>query len=230
MYRYETHLHTYPVSACARTGVRETLEAYRDRGYDGVFLTNHFLDGNINMDRTHSYEERLNFYFNDYEQALVIGREIGLKVFLAVEITYGGTDFLVYGLDKAWFLAHPEIDTMDIRGKLELYRANGAFIIQAHPFREANYIDHIRLYPQDVDAIETLNAGRTDLANHLAAVYAEGYGFPVTAGTDNHVGDQAKRFAGMESDTPIESEADYCARVKAGTMRFFLEENGQKDA
>lgn len=26
MYKYETHLHTYPVSKCASAGVRETLE------------------------------------------------------------------------------------------------------------------------------------------------------------------------------------------------------------
>ena len=43
MYKYETHLHTSPVSVCARVEVRETLEFYKSLGYDGVFITNHFF-------------------------------------------------------------------------------------------------------------------------------------------------------------------------------------------
>ena len=54
-------MHTYPVSKCARQSVRETLEFYHSLGYDGVFLTNHFLDGNINVDKTLPYEEKVNF-------------------------------------------------------------------------------------------------------------------------------------------------------------------------
>ena len=44
MYKYETHLHTYPVSACAKYDVRLNLEFYKSIGYDGVFITNHFLN------------------------------------------------------------------------------------------------------------------------------------------------------------------------------------------
>ena len=65
MYQYETHLHTLPVSKCARAGVRENLEFYKSLGYAGVFITNHFLDGNINIDRTLPYEDRIRFYFSD---------------------------------------------------------------------------------------------------------------------------------------------------------------------
>ena len=49
IYRYETHLHTSPVSKCGKVSVRENLEFYKELGYDGVFITNHFLDGNLNM-------------------------------------------------------------------------------------------------------------------------------------------------------------------------------------
>ena len=50
MYKYETHLHTCPVSRCAGKSVAETLDYYKEKGYDGVFLTNHFVCGNINID------------------------------------------------------------------------------------------------------------------------------------------------------------------------------------
>ncbi len=63
MYRYETHLHTAPVSRCARASVEESLEFYKNLGYDGVFITNHFLDGNLNYDRQKTYAERIEFLF-----------------------------------------------------------------------------------------------------------------------------------------------------------------------
>ena len=95
MFLYETHLHTYPVSRCAHAGVREVAEFYKNAGYAGIFITNHFLDGNINIDRTTPYPEKIEFYFSDYEDGLQIGKELGIKVFCGVELSYCGADFLV---------------------------------------------------------------------------------------------------------------------------------------
>ena len=131
MYRYETHLHTLPVSKCAKASVKENLLTYKRLGFDGVFITNHFIDGNISSELNHvglgltmtatdeEYRELVNFYFADYEEALSLSEEIGIKVFAGVEISYKGTDFLVYGLDKQWFLSHPEIMEMTKRKDLQ---------------------------------------------------------------------------------------------------------------
>ena len=221
MYKYETHLHTAPVSLCARAGVRETLEFYKEQGYDGVFITNHFLDGNINVDQSLSYEEKVNYYFADYEQGAAIGEEIGLKVFPGVELSYGGTDFLVYGLDKEWFLAHPEIDGMPKTQELALMASEGALIIQAHPFREARYIDHIRLFPRSVHGVEIYNANRTDFENEMAKQYADNYSLHHFAGSDNHQGGAQTCFGGMSSRTPIRDERDFIERVLSGEMQVF---------
>ena len=112
MYLYETHLHTSPVSKCAKASVRETLEFYKSLEYEGVFITNHFIDGNISADKGSSYAELLEYYFSDYEEGVRIGQEIGISVFCGIETSYGGTDFLVYGLDKEWYISHPEIREM----------------------------------------------------------------------------------------------------------------------
>ena len=143
MYKYETHLHTSPVSKCGKASVKETVEFYKSLGYDGIFITNHFLDGNVNIDRNLPYEEKIDFYFSDYEEGVKLGNEIGLKVFLGVELAYKGTDFLVYGLSKEWFLQHPEILDMKKSDELKLMMDSGALVIHAHPYREASYIDHI---------------------------------------------------------------------------------------
>ena len=224
MYQYETHLHTFPVSKCGKVGVRENLEFYKNAGYAGVFITNHFIDGNMSPCEG-GYAERINFYFSDYEEAAALASEIGIAVFCGVEISYKGTDFLIYGLDKAWFLAHPEYETMRIREKLALLRQHGALVIQAHPFREDYYIDHIRLYPRDVVAIETYNACRTDVENTMAAIYAEKYQLLPFSGTDNHIGAKRPMLGGMASETPIIDEADFIQRVLNGTMSLIHQPN-----
>ena len=165
MFRYETHLHTTPVSKCARVTVRQIMEFYKKMGFDGIFITNHFIDGNIGIDKNASYEEKIQFYFSDYEEAVTLQNEIGIKVFCGIESTYiDGTDFLVYGLDKNWFLAHPEIETMKMSQLLPYYMEHGALVIHAHPFREAGYIDHIRLFPRSVHGVEVMNASLGQLS------------------------------------------------------------------
>lgn len=227
-YLYETHLHTSPVSKCAKSTVSEALEFYKKLGYAGVFITNHFIDGNINCDKTLSYSERINFYFSDYEEGLKIGRKIGISVFLGVESTYKGTDFLIYGLDKNWFLTHPEIEHMKKSEMLTLMREEGALIIHAHPFRQAKYIDHIRLFPQCVDGVEIYNAQRSDFENGMANHYAHNYNLIPFAGSDNHSANGKVKLGGMMTQNALKNEQDFIKQVKSGEaipFRCDFEEN-----
>lgn len=221
MYKYETHLHTSPVSRCARASAEESLIFYKEKGYDGVFITNHFIDGNINIDRSVFYEEKINFYFSDYENAVPLGKKIGIKVFCGIEMSNHGTDFLVYGIGKNWFLKHPEIEKMRMSEKLSLLRDNGAFIIQAHPLREAAYIDHIRLYPRHIEGVEVINANRTDFENKMAEIYADSYNLLKVAGSDNHTGREQSILAGVMTETPLESEQDYIKAVRENKIQLF---------
>lgn len=230
MFIYETHVHTLPVSKCARATVRENLEYYKSVGYSGIFITNHFIDGNIGVDRSLPYADKIEFYFSDYEEALRLSDDVGISVFCGVEMSYGGTDFLVYGLDKAWYLRHPEIEGMKKSELLTLLKENGALIIQAHPFREAAYIDHIRLFPRHVHGVEIYNACRTDLENKMAEIYAEKYGLIRFSASDNHICKKLRTLGGMASQTPIKDERDFISRVLNGEMsciRYDVE-NGEK--
>lgn len=226
MYRYETHLHTAPVSRCARSSVGESLEFYKNLGYDGVFITNHFLDGNLNYDRQKPYSERIEFYFSDYEKALELGQKIGIKVFLGVELSYKGADFLVFGLDKAWYLNHPEIMEMTKSQELALMRECGALIIQAHPFRD---IDHIQLYPRYIDGIEVINASRKPGENEMARIFAEHYELLKIAGSDNHTGSDRNVLAGIFTNEPIVSVEDFINKVKNHQTEIFTFINSEKE-
>lgn len=217
MYKYETHLHTFPVSRCSKSSVRESLEYYKELGYDGVFITNHFLDGNINIDKTKPYHEKLRFYFSDYEEGLKIGQELGIQVFLGVELSDHGTDFLVYGLDMQWFWDHPEIMEMEKTAELQLMMDSGALVIQAHPFRGRN---PIRLFPRWVHGVEVGNAHDVE-TNPLALQYCRHYGLIEFAGSDNHRGPGQTVLAGVCCREPIDSAEDFVRKVKSGEAEIF---------
>lgn len=230
MFIYETHCHTSPVSKCGKASVEGTVKFYKKLGYDGIFITNHFLDGNIALEaRLLPYPEQIDYYFSDYELAAAIGAEVGIKVFPGVELSYKGTDFLIYGLDKEWYMEHPEILGMKKTEELAFMMIEGAFIIQAHPYREAHYIDHIRLFPRSVHGVEVINSSQTEQANDMADIYADRYGLLKTAGSDNHWGSEifsklrekglTPEIAGMSSEKEIRSVQDFIDGVKGNTMK-----------
>ena len=223
MYLYETHLHSAPMSACAKVGLRETLEYYQSEGYAGVFLTNHFLDGNINKEiRELPYAEQIERYFACCEEATQIGEEIGLAVFPGIEMGDKGCDFLVYGIDKEWCLAHEEMHKLKKSELLTMMMEDGALIIHAHPFREAKYIDHIHLYPRHVHGVEIFNAGRPDFVNLMAEQYCKNYELIPFAGSDNHVAGDMEQFGGIATEEPIADVKHFIDLVLSGKTKPFL--------
>lgn len=219
MYKYETHLHTSPASPCAHADVYESVEFYKKMGYDGLFITNHYSDINIRTDDEHI--QCINAIFYDYEQAVKIGKELKIKVFCGLEITYMGTDFLIYGLNKEWYLNNLHIRNMENSEKLKYMMSCGALVIHAHPFREDFYIDHIRLYPDCVHGVEIVNGRRPEHENNMAKLYANHYNLIEFAGSDNHDASKQKSLAGVCSKTPVFDEADFVRRVKNREIEVF---------
>lgn len=230
MYRYETHLHTKPASACASATVRESLEFYESLGYDGVFITNHFLNMNNFKETGISQDEFTRSYFKDYEEAVALSEEIGIKIFPGVEMSFEGNHFLVFGLDKDWFLSHPEAMDMKFSDRLKYMREYGAFVSHAHPFDERSFIDHIKLMPRYVDAVEVINVQKTPFQNAMANFYADAYGLMKTAGSDNHVAGKMKKLAGIQCEEPIESVADFIEKAKAGKISIFQIEREDRES
>ncbi len=217
-YIYETHCHTSPISKCGSCSVQDNLLFYKSMGYSGVFITNHFIDGNFGGDRTLSLEEQIEFYFSEVDEAERLGKEIGIDVFYGVESSYQGTDFLIFGLGKEYFLSHTEIFEYKRSDFLSALREAGAFIVQAHPFREARYIDHIRLFPRHIDAVEVINtANSAPFMNDLARTYADTYGLLCTAGSDNHSAGHCPRdFGAMAFSHRLESVEDFISSMRRG--------------
>lgn len=187
-YKYETHLHTSQGSACAVNTGREMVRAHKENGYAGIFTTDHFFNGNTAVDLNLSWKDKVEQFCRGYEEAKDEGDKIGLDVFFGFEYAFNGTDFLIYNLDKKWLLLHEDIDKTDASSAIALMRSDGAFVVHAHPFRERNYISHIQLCPDWVDAIEVKNGGHLNepVFDERARWYANSYQLHVTAGSDTH--------------------------------------------
>ena len=217
MYRYETHLHTVEASACGRTPGREYPAIFKERGYDGIFITDHFFHGNTRPSRELPWPDYVEAYMKGYEEAKKAGDEIGFKVFFGIEENFEGDEFLIYGLDKAFLLAHPEIPHWTREEMIQWVHEAGGAVIQAHPFRDRDYIKKIHLYLDDIEGIEGINTANTANDNLAALCYALKHHLLIQAGSDTHdkarIGDEN---GGILLEEPILSAKDYAARLRRG--------------
>ncbi|MBQ4322475.1 MAG: PHP domain-containing protein [Clostridia bacterium] len=211
---YDTHIHTSVGSRCGHVPPEEVVRRFKKRGYTGIFITDHFFNNPSTTVpfKEIPWEDAIEQYCLPYETAKKEGEKVGLQVFFGFENSYQGNDILTYGLDKEWLKAHPEIMQMPIRQYCEFARSEGGLVVHAHPFREAGYIDLIRLMPRSVDAVEVLNASCSDFQNARAAEYATNYDLAVTGGSDYHAG---KSFlCATSSKVPFASVGDFCDAVR----------------
>lgn len=214
MYIYETHCHTDLISRCSRFSPSDIVDFYVKNGYTGVFITDHFINGNC-VDALRgdaiSYADKIRGFCKGYKRVKEIASE-RLQVFFGFEYSYKGTDVLVYGWDEKKLLSVPEIMEMSMREFINFANENDAFTVQAHPFREARYIDHIRLYPE-VMGIEVYNAQRDERTNRLAEVYAAEYNKIKLSGTDNHsLG--TVLLGGMAFTEKLKDDFDFIEKMK----------------
>ncbi len=218
-YKYETHMHTKEGSACGRSSAVEMVHAHKEAGYTGIFVTDHFFNGNCNVDRKLPWEEKVEHFCQGYENAKAEGDKIGLDVFFGFEYGVEGADFLVYNLSKEWLLQHKDVDKWDPRKAFAAMHRCGGFIIHAHPFRERDYIHHIHLFPHDIDGVESINGGQLSepLMNERAEIYAMMYDLPKTAGSDSH-NHAALPGCGIEVLDRIVTPLDYLKQLREGKV------------
>ena len=187
-YLYETHLHTSYSSACASSKGSEYIRYYKELGYSGMIVTDHFYNGNTAIPRSLPWKEWVKRFCQGYEEARNEGERRGFDVLFGWEETFDGCDdYLVYGLDKEWLLEHPEAKDWTRGEQFQAVKAAGGCVVQAHPFRQHSYIRRVVLSTGCVDAVEVANATNFEQSyDALALRYAKKMRFPATAGSDMH--------------------------------------------
>ena len=218
-YLYETHLHTCQGSACASATGAEMARVHLDAGYTGIFITDHFFNGNTSVAENLPWKQRVELFCRGYEDAREVGEKIGLQVFFGFEYNYHGAEFLVYNLDKQWLLQHEDIHLVSPRRALAMMRRDGGFVVQAHPFRERDYIDHFQLFPRDIDAVEAINAANAPGENDRAFQFAKMFDLPVTSGSDSHH-THLLYGGGVETPEKMETPRDYLRWMQSGALKL----------
>jgi hypothetical protein len=225
LYVYETHLHTSEASVCSLRSGAEQVRFYKDAGYDGIIVTDHFFNGNTGVPKDLPWDERIDLFCSGYENAKKEGERLGLTVFFGWESNYRGTEFLIYGLDHEWMRKHPEMLYWSIEEQYNYVHEAGGYVVHAHPFRVRSYIPEIRLFPEYVDAVETYNGGNKRPESDLqAAEYAKQHNLPAFAGTDAH--GIEKTLNGMGFNRPLESINDFIQCVKSGEYQLLTDIGG----
>lgn len=219
MFKYETHLHTAETSKCARSTGAEMARFFASRGYAGIFVTDHFFNGNTTVPQELPWEEKVTRFLCGYEEAAAEGKKLGLDVFFAWEYSLGWAHFLTYGLGADWLYAHPDLLQWDMGRYIAEVHDAGGYLIHAHPWRITDN-PVMRMIPHGIDGVEIVNAGRSDAENIAAADFARSFGHPVTAGSDIHKV-HAKRMAGVYTETRLTGGADYARAVMERKVQIF---------
>jgi predicted metal-dependent phosphoesterase TrpH len=227
-YRYETHCHTGLGSACGRFKPDEIVDFYREKGYSGIIITEHFLNGNSVARHKEglTWQEQVDILASGYEGAKQYAKQFDFDVFFGWEYSYRSADILTYGFDKDWLLAHPDILSLSVLEYLDMVRSEGGLCIHAHPFRERSYIQIQHLFPGRIDGVEVINASHPDNTNsdEMARFYAELNHLKMSAGSDMHgaeLGNPCFKPAGLEFERRLTSISDFIDLFKRGEYGMF---------
>lgn len=182
-YKIDLHTHTKPVSPCSDITPERMVEIYKEIGYDGIVITNHFIDFLIKSDDPETVSQN---YLKDYYQTKEIGERKGLKVYLGMEIRFpeNCNDYLIYGIEEKDVKELFSYIHGDYISFYKAFKNEKNVILQAHPFRN----NIVQQNPDYIDGIEIFNMhpghnSRIATASHYANKYPH---FIKTCGTDFH--------------------------------------------
>lgn len=214
-YLYETHSHTSEASACGKVSGSDYTEFMKKRGFQGMIITDHFLNGNTAIDKRLPWKEQVAGYVSGYKKALEAAKGKDFDVLFGVEFNFQGDEYLIYGIDEQWLLENEQIMFMSRKEVYEHIHATAdVVLVQAHPYRERGYLKDIKLMPEICDGIEVYNAANPDYQNALGYQYAKKLDLPMTAGSDIHFyNDDA--MGGMLLPKRIHDTSEYVQIVRA---------------
>jgi len=219
-YLYETHMHTSEVSGCAVSSAAQQVACYKKKGFTGIIVTDHFINGYTSCPNNLPWDKKMKHFVTGYEKAKKAGDELGLDVFLGWEFTILGADFLTYGLGLDFLLAYPGLDEFGIDEYSALVRDCGGYLAQAHPYRDAYYIEHnYPVAPHLIDGVEVYNAMDNDKTNAKAYAFAKENDLPMQAGTDSHRAG-GYNYKGIVLSERAKNIHDIIDAIKAGDVTF----------
>ena len=213
-YLYETHFHTAEVSPCGQVRAKDGIEAYKNAGYSGVLITDHFASSYLeNKYKGETWRDKINYYLNGYRTAKKYETE-DFSVMLGLELRFNdnGNDYLILGADEDFFYNNEWFTNLTLKQFKAFAEKNSLTVIQAHPFR----VNMTLTDPRYIDGIEVFNGNkRHNSSNDIAALWAEKYSLIMTSGSDFHETEDLAR-GGIYLEQPVKTSKELRKAVLSG--------------
>lgn len=184
-FKYDTHVHTSEVSCCAKVSAVEAVKMYKDAGFHGLVITDHYCDSYFVSLGDLSWNQKIDRFLEGYNIALKVGKKLGLEIILGMEIRFleNANDYLVYGIDEKFLRDNKELYKLSLREFRKLTKKDNILIFQAHPFRPFMIPAPAEL----LDGVEVYNGNpRHNSNNDIAYEYALKNQLRMLSGSDFH--------------------------------------------
>ena len=203
-YKYEMHCHTNMVSQCGRVHPKEIVELYKENGFSGIVVTEHYSPLTFTgMSRVFP-QKRIDFYLSSYYEMKKYETE-DFSVMFGMELRHYGTgaDYLIYGVDPEWLKQQGNLMFPWEKSIYKLMHEQGYLVFQAHPFRP--YI--LRCNPNYIDGVEIYNGKTPKNENDKAYEWAKKNNKLMVSGSDFHTKAHIGR-GGIITEEKITNNAD----------------------
>lgn len=228
MYKYQMHVHTSPCSKCGGLTPETLCQALLEFGYQGAVITNHFYHGNSGIDRSEntSWAEFVSAYEQDYLACKEEAEKHGLDIIFSIEESVKpGLEILCYGVTPKVLYDNPQLIKEDVDEWVRVMRANGVVVVQAHPFREADYIPNPGALPHEyLDGVEVFNRGNnTPEMNQKALDFAIEHNLLKTSSADAHWPNHIP-YGGITTEHRITNEKELADLLRGGEYELIIPE------
>ena len=218
MYKYEIHCHTAETSVCATAPAAEVVKIYREHGYDGIVVTDHFSPMTFPLTKLFCPQKHTDFYFRGYHAAKKAAAGTDFTVLPGCEIRFYATinDYLLFG-DVERFLKNNGNLLKAYPKKLSaLCREQDILMLQAHPFREWM----TRCRPAFLDGAEVHNGKDSGAERRKAKAWADANGLRIQTGGGDFHHTKKPIMGGILTDTRIDDVQTLTQVLRSGAFEI----------
>lgn len=214
-YKYEIHCHTDETSMCGKVPGAELVKIYKEKGYDGVVITDHYSQLTYTFPTCFYAGKLWEKSLLGYRAAKQAAEEMGdFTVLLGMEYraVLSPIDYLVYGMTEEFIRDNGNMLFWYIRKFAKRAHKAGMIIVAPHPYR----MDPFHPKSKYIDGAELINGKLTDEMNKKGREWAKRHKLKIlTTGSDFHRTTH-QNFHGILTDEPIKTNDDLIRILKSG--------------
>ena len=223
----DLHAHSSGISGCCRIPYDAVVRAARDRGLDGIVLTNHYFKAYVTDGDFSAFAKR---YTEEFRLTKAYADTVGMKVFFGAEVTmeqYDRAHILLYGITEQWLEENPCLFDWTQEELYSKVKAVGGIVVQAHPYRGKKHLLDTRF----LDGVE-VNCHPLYQNSYFGDMLeiAKENGFLLTCGGDYHA-DTYRPKCGVYLPDELQSAADLAEYLRnTVSLKLCIQEPNTQDA